>query len=95
MVCHNAFFTIIGLFIHYGIWAWSFYISVAFVAVWKVQAKAYSIYMIAGAAFDFLIFEFALEFFISIIYLGRKNNEVLRRIGEFLNRVRNYRCLWP
>ena len=95
MVCHNAFFTIIGLFIHYGIWAWTFYISVAFVAVWKVQAKAYSICMISGAAFDFLIFEFALEFFISIIYLGRKNNEVFRRIGEFLNRARNYRCLWP
>ena len=51
--------------------------------------------MISGAAFDFLIFEFALEFFISIIYLGRKNNEVFRRIGEFLNRARNYRCLWP
>ena len=68
MVCHTAFFTIIGLFIHYGIWAWTFYISVAFVAVWKVQAKAYSICMISGAAFDFLIFEFALEFFISIIY---------------------------
>ena len=71
------------------------YISIAFVAVWKVQAKAYSICMISGAAFDFLIFEFALEFFISIIYLGRKNNEVFRRIGEFLNRARNYRCLWP
>ena len=63
------------------LWLGVFIFLIAFVAVWKeVQAKAYSICMISGAAFDFFIFEFALEFFISIIYLGRKNNEIFRRI---------------
>ena len=44
---------------------------------------------------DFIVFEIIVEFIISLVYLGRKNNEFLRKIGEFLNRARNYRCLWP
>ena len=95
MVCNNTFYTVIGLFIHYGIWAFAFYISISFVAVWKVQAKAYLISMICCGIMDFIVFEIIVEFIISLVYLGRKNNEFLRKIGEFLNRARNYRCLWP
>ena len=95
ITCQNSGFTVIGLFIHYFIWGLSFYISIAFVAVWSVQSSAYVIAIISAFAFDFIIFEITAELIIALLYLGREHNVILRIIAEFLNRCRNYRCLWP
>jgi hypothetical protein len=95
MTCRNAGFTFLGLVIHYGIWAFAFYISIAFVAVWKAQAKAYLISMIWCFCFDFILFEIVVEMVIALLYIGRDRNELIRKITDFLYRSRNYRCLWP
>ena len=95
MTCRNAGFTFLGLIIHYCIWAFAFYISIAFVAVWKVQADAYVISMIWCFSFDFVLFEVVVEMVIALLYLGRENQELIRKITDFLHRGRNYRCLWP
>ena len=83
MIYNNSFYTVIGLFLHYCIWVFSFYISISFVAVWKIQVNAYMVSMIWCDKMDFLVFEIIVEFIISLIYLGRKNNEFLRKIGNF------------
>jgi hypothetical protein len=95
MTCRNAGFTFLGLVINYGIWAFAFYISIAFVAVWKAQAKAYMISMIWCFSFDFVLFEVVVEMVIALLYIGRDRNELIRKITDFLYRSRNYRCLWP
>ena len=91
----NNIWTIIGCVINYCIWIISFYITVSFNAVWKVQNSAF----LKGFLFcffgDFILFEILIELFIALLYWKRRSNSTLRLLAEKLNNVRNYRCLWP
>ena len=93
MQCANSIFTVFGTIICYVIWIFSFYISFAFCAVWKVQNKAliYSFFITVGL--DFFILDCFYELILAVIYLQRRSSTFLRVVGEFLNRVRNHRCL--
>ena len=93
MQCINTFVTFIGFLISLSIWAFSFYMSFTFYSVWKVQNKAFIYSFIMTIGLDFLVLEFIYELFLSIIYMQRKSSGFLRRIGEFLNSVRNHRCM--
>ena len=93
MQCVNTIITVFGALICYGIWIFTFYMSFAFYSVWKVQHKAliYSFFITIGL--DIVALDFLYEFILAIIYMQRKSSYVLRVIGEFLNRVRNHRCM--
>ena len=93
MQCINGFVTFIGMIISLAIWAFSFYMSFTFYSVWKVQNKAFIYSFLITIAIDFLILEFIYELFLAIIYMQRKSSALLRRVGEFLNRIRNHRCM--
>jgi hypothetical protein len=93
MQCVNAFIAFIGMLICYTLWAFSFYMSFTFYSVWKVQNKAFIISFIITVALDFFVLEFFYELFLAIIYMQRKSSSCLRKVGEFLNRVRNHRCM--
>ena len=89
----NTIITVFGSLICYGLWIFTFYMSFAFYAVWKVQNKAliYSFFITVGL--DFVVLDCFYELFLAIIYMQRKSSLIFRVIGEFLNRVRNYRCM--
>ena len=93
MQCANTIITVFGALICYGIWIFTFYMSFAFYAVWKVQNKAliYSFFMTIGI--DIVILDCFYELVLAIIYMQRKSSAFFRVIGEFLNRVRNHRCM--
>jgi hypothetical protein len=93
MQCINGFVTFIGMIISLAIWAFSFYMSFTFYSVWKVQNKAFIYSFLITIAIDFLILEFIYELFLAIIYMQRKSSGLLRRVGEFLNRIRNHRSM--
>ena len=93
MQCVNAFISFIGMLICYTLWAFSFYMSFTFYSVWKVQNKAFIYSFIITVALDFLVLEFFYELFLAIIYMQRKSSSCMRKVGEFLNRVRNHRCM--
>ena len=90
----NIIFYIVGFIISISIWIFSFYCSLSFVAVWKIQKKAYLTCIILSLFFDFLLFEFLNELFIGLIYHLRKNH-TLEFVGKCLNDIRNFRCLSP
>ena len=89
----NTIITVLGSLICFGIWIFTFYMSFAFYSVWKVQNKAliYSFFMTIGI--DIVGLDSFYELVLAIIYMQRKSSLVFRVVGEFLNRVRNYRCM--
>ena len=93
MQCINSLITFIGLLISLAIWSFSFYMSFTFYSVWKVQNKAFMYSFAMAAGLDFFVLEFIYELFLSIIYMQRKSSGFFRRVGEFLDRVRNHRCM--
>ena len=93
MQCINTFITVIGLSIGLVIWGFSFYMSFTFYSVWKVQNRAFIDSFFITIVIDFFVLEFIYELFLSIIYTQRKSSELFKRLGEFLNRVRNHRCM--
>ena len=95
LVCRNCGWTIVGLIINVGIWIFSLYISIGFVAVWTVQKYEWLICFGIAFFMDFVIFEVLMEVFVGLFYIKRKKVSCMRVIGEFFNQVRNYRCLSP
>ena len=93
MLCVNAIFTVFGALICYGIWVFTFYMSFAFYSVWKVQRKAYIFSFFVTVGIDFVGLDLFYELFLAVIYMMRKSFACFRVLGEFLNRLRNYRCL--
>ena len=91
----NNIWTIIGCVINYSIWIASFYITVSFNAVWKVQNSAFLKGFLFCFLGDFILFEILIELFIALMYWKRRSNGTLRYLAEKLNNIRNYRCLWP
>ena len=94
MQCVNTFITVIGMLISFAIWSFAFYMSFTFYSVWKVQNLAFIYTFGITVSIDFVILEFIYELFLAIIYMQRKTSALLRRIGEFLNRLRNHRCMF-
>ena len=93
MLCINAIFTVFGTLICYGIWGFTFYMSFAFYSVWKVQRKAYVFSFFMTILIDFVGLDLFYELFLAIIYMQRQSSRLFRVLGEFLNRLRNHRCL--
>ena len=89
----NNILTIIGAIICYDIWITTFYMSFAFYSVWKVQHKAYVYSFFMTVGIDFVGLDCLYELVLAIIYMQRKSSIIWRVIGEFLNRVRNHRCM--
>ena len=88
-------FEIIGMVICVIIWIFAFYISFGFTLVWRYQRKAFLISFSVCFAFNYVVAEFLVEFAIALLYLDRKHNSFLRYCAEFLNNLRNIRCLSP
>ena len=93
MQCVNNILTVFGALVCYGIWINTFYMSFAFYSVWKVQNKAYAYSFFITVIIDFVVLDCFYELFLAIIYMQRKSSIELRVLGEFLNRVRNHRCM--
>ena len=93
MLCANNIVTVFGALICYAIWGFTFYMSFAFYSVWKVQNKAYVYSFLMTVGIDVVGLDCFYELFLAVIYMQRKSSAVLRVVGEFLNRIRNHRCM--
>jgi hypothetical protein len=87
--CRNLW----GLFIHIIIYLLAFFISFGFCTVYQYQLTTWIFMLIAAIVWDFLILEIIWELIIAIFYSLRKKSRIYLRIGEFINRTRNYKCL--
>ena len=91
---HNKIFYICGFIFVILIWLFSFYCSIGFVAVWKIQKNAYVLCIFLNFLFNFIISDIFIELFIGLIFKFR-NEEYFSNIGTFFNNLRNFRCLYP
>ena len=89
---YKAFF---GYIICIIIWGITYYVTFGFTVVWKYQNSAFYLCLILCFAFEFLIFELITELINAFCFEKRRNHNCLRIFGEFLNRMRNYRCMSP
>ena len=87
--------SLIGLIICIIIWIVCIYITFTFVAVWQFQRKGWIVILILSEFIDLVIGELGVELFIGIFYHFRRKSNCLRDFGEWLNRLRCYRTLWP
>lgn len=92
---NNNCWTAIGICICLLFWEANFYVSIAFTAVWSVQSTAWLITFILCLFFELAIFEPLIEVIIGGFFKLRKKTECVSNFGEWLNRVRCYRTLWP
>ena len=93
MQCINTISTVFGSLICFGIWSFAFYMGFTFYSVWKVQNKAYVYSFFMTVGIDFVGLDCFYELFLAIVYMQRKSSKFFRVVGEFLNRLRNYRCM--
>ena len=89
---YKAFF---GYIICLIIWGVSYYVTFGFTVVWKYQNSAFYLCLILCAAFEFLIFELIIESINAIFFGNRRDNNSYRTLGQFINKLRNFRCLSP
>ena len=86
---------LIGYIICFILWVLSFYTTFGFTVVWKYQNIAFYICLALSFILDFVLFELIFEGIIAIFFNYRRENKFMRIAGEFLNRLRNYRCMSP
>ena len=86
---------LIGYIICFIIWVISFYVTFGFTVVWKYQNSAFYICLALSFIFDFLLFEAIIEGICAFFFYKRREIKWMRICGEFLNRLRNYRCMSP
>ena len=91
----NCIYTFIGVILCIPLWIISFYISFAFLIIWIEQKSTWIIVFLISEFLDLLVFEFIIELFIGFLYSKRRDNETLKIYGEKINRLRNYRTLFP
>ena len=91
----NCCWGFFGMLLCICIWLGSIYISFGFVAVWKYQNSAFITAFCVGVLFELVICELVIEIIIGIFFSARKKSICLRNFGEWCNRVRSYRTLWP
>ncbi len=89
---YKAFF---GYALCFIIWGISYYVTFGFTVVWKYQNSAFYLCLIICFILEFLLFELVVELLIALFFEKRRIYNWMRTIGEFLNRIRNYRCLSP
>ena len=89
---YKAFF---GYVLCLIIWGVSYYVTFGFTVVWKYQNSAFYLCLIICALCEFLLFEILIEIIIARLYDKRRIYDWMRIFGEFLNKIRNYRCLSP
>ena len=85
----------IGYILCIIIWGVTYYVTFGFTVVWKYQNSAFYLCLILCFSFEFLIFELITEAINAYCFSVRRNNNCLRILGEFLNKMRNYRCMSP
>ena len=86
---------LVGYFICFIEWVLSFYVTFGFTVVWKYQNVAFYVCLILSFFFDFLLFEIIVEGIIAFLFHKRREVKWMRFAGEFLNRLRDYRCMSP
>ena len=86
---------LIGYIVCFIIWVISFYVTFGFTVVWKYQNGAFYLCLILGFVFDFLFLELIVEGIVALFFYKRREIAWMRYIGEFLNRLRDYRCMSP
>lgn len=84
---------IFGYFSVFLIFIISLYFSFSSCAVYKYQQFTWLIMYVIAIIFDFIIYEFLMEFLIAILYSKRKENRNLLSICNRLNNLRNLRVL--
>ena len=63
--------------------------------VWKYQNTAFYVCLALSFILDFVLFELIIEGIIALFFNYRIEIKFMRIVGEFLNRLRNYRCMSP
>ncbi len=91
----NCIYTFIGVILCIPLWIISFYISFAFLIIWIEQKNTWIIIFIISELLDLLVFELIIELMIGYLYSKRRESEKLKIFGEKINRLRNYRTLFP
>ena len=86
---------LIGYIICFIIWIISFYVTFGFTVVWKYQNGAFYICLILCFIFDFILFEVIIEGIVALFFYKRREIKWMRFVGEFLNRLGDYRCMSP
>ena len=86
---------LVGYIICFIIWIISFYVTFGFTVVWKYQNPAFYICLILSFLLDFLILELIMEGLNAIFFMERREVKWMRFVGEFMNRLRDYRCMSP
>jgi hypothetical protein len=85
----------IGVIIVFGIWAVNFYLTLIFTSVWKYQRSAWIICFFISLILDLVFGEILIEGFCAFCFSRRTKSELMKIIGEGLNRLRAYRTMWP
>ena len=87
--------TIFAIIIIVILWILNFYVTLGFTAVWKVQRNAFMICFVITLVMDLCIGEILIEGICALFFTKRKKYNLVRNIGELINRYRNYRTLYP
>ena len=91
----NVIKTIFGVIFCLILWVVNFYITFGFLAVWKNQRNAWIIIFILSEVIDLVFCEIIMEIIVGLFFYKRKSYMSIRDFGEWLNRFRGYRTLYP
>ena len=91
----NVIKTIFGVIFCLILWVVNFYITFGFLAVWKNQRNAWIIIFILSEIIDLVFCEIIMEIIVGLFFYKRKSYMSVRDFGEWLNRFRGYRTLYP
>ena len=87
--------TIFSFIVIIIIWVLNFYITLGFTAVWKVQRTTFIVCCFITILLDLVVGEILVEGICAFFFSKRKKYNLMRNIGELINRYRNYRTLYP
>ena len=76
-------------------WILNFYVTLGFTAVWKVQRLSFIVCFAITIIIDLVIGEVLIEGICTFFFIIRKKYNLVRNLGELINRYRNYRTLYP
>lgn len=82
-----------GLFLQLITFSISFYVSFGHAAVYKYQNNTWIFGVLLTLILDFFIFEIVWELFIAFMYSKRKQTRNKLKFAEWLNRIRDMKCL--
>ena len=91
----NLIKTIIGIIFCLIIWIINFFITFGFLAVWKNQRNAWITIFILSEFLDLVLCEIIMEIIVGLFFHKRKSYMCIRDFGEWINRFRGYRSMYP